>query len=519
MPDRRRHEGWWRAAHVSACVGALVSIALALPGCRLGPDGPPAVEPSVVEMSCASADDGLSSDAPVAPRWWELLRDPQLDALVARADANNQSLAAALGSVRATYAGIGVSEAELWPTLALGAQYSRTLTNIAQLAADGVRTEPYNLYAYGIGMPAWEIDLWGSVQRQVEFAKADAGKQVELLRDALVSVRAQVGATYVQLRTLEEKRAVLARNIASLTASCDAVKARYDAGVATALDLARVEAQRAAVEAQLPQVDAGIAAAIAQLAVLCGANPSEMRAELADAKPIPEVPDVVGIGLPADLLERRPDVRAARQELVASTARIGVAEASRLPSISVSGNFYIAANALSGLGDLANKAYSIGPSLYWPLFTGGKIDAQVSQQKALAEAALARYRGAVIDAVGDLSATTSDFVEAREGARLSRSALESAARARALAEQQFDAGVTDITMLLDVQRQELDAADNEVTARGAAAQALVALCKALGGGWSETDLDRAAVETAKDAGVELADGASATVPKAEGSKP
>jgi len=510
MPDRRRHEGWLRAARVSACVGALVSIALALPGCRLGPDGPPAVEPPVAEMPRASADDGLSSDAPVAPRWWELLRDPQLDALVARADANNQSLAAALGSVRAAYAGIGVSEAELWPTLALGAQYSRTLTNIAQLAADGVRTEPYNLYAYGIGMPAWEIDLWGSVQRQVEFAKADAGKQVELLRDALVSVRAQVGATYVQLRTLEEKRAVLARNIASLTASCDAVKARYDAGVATALDLARVEAQRAAVEAQLPQVDAGIAAAIAQLAVLCGANPSEMRAELADAKPIPEVPDVVGIGLPADLLERRPDVRAARQELVASTARIGVAEASRLPSISVSGNFYIAANALSGLGDLANKAYSIGPSLYWPLFTGGKIDAQVSQQKALAEAALARYRGAVIDAVGDLSAATSDFVEARAGVRASQAALESARRVRMLARQQFEAGVTDITMLLDVERQELEAESAAADARGARAQALVSLCKALGGGWGDADVERAAAEGAKDAGIELSRELSAT---------
>ncbi|MEY3144217.1 MAG: hypothetical protein RLY21_2710 [Planctomycetota bacterium] len=442
-----------------------------------------------------------------------MLGDPQLDSLIARADLNNQSLAAALGSVRAAYAGVGVSESELWPTLGLGAQYARTQTNVAQLAASGVNTEPYDLYAYGVGMASWEIDLWGSVRRQVEAAKADAEKQVDLLRDALVSVRAQVGSTYVQLRTLQAKREVLARNIEVFGKSRDAVKARFDAGTVTGLDLARVEAQLDAVNAQLPQVEAGIASAIAQLASLCGAHPSDLAAELAPARPIPMAPELVGVGLPADLLERRPDVRAAKQDLIAATARIGVAEAAKLPTISVSGNFYIASNSFSGLGDLSNKAYTIGPSLWWPLFTGGQIDAQIAQQKALAEAALARYRGAVIDAVGDLSATTSDFVEAREGARLSRSALESAQRALSLAEQQFDAGVTDITTLLDVQRQELQAADAEVNARGAVAQALVGLCKALGGGWSEADLDRAAVKTAKDAGVELADGASATESK------
>ena len=485
----------------------------------VGPDAPPAGDAPPPGAVVAPPRDGVSADAPVAPRWWELLGDPQLDALVARADANNQSLAAALGSVRAAYAGVGVSESELWPTVGLGAQYARTQTNIAQLAASGVNPDPYNLFAYGVGMPAWEIDLWGSVRRQVEAAKADAAKQVELLRDALVSVRAQVGATYVQVRTLQAKREVLAKNIEVFTKSRDAVKARFDAGVVTGLDLARIEAQLDAVRAQLPQVDAGIASAIAQLASLCGAHPSELAAELAVAKPIPAAPELVGVGLPADLLERRPDVRAAKQELLAATARIGIAEAAKLPTISVSGNFYIAANNVSGLGDLANKAYTIGPSLWWPLFTGGQIDSQIAQQKAIAEAALARYRGAVIDAVGDLSATTSDFVEAREGARLSRSALASAQRALSLAEQQFDAGVTDITTLLDVQRQELDAASAEVDARGAAAQALVALCKALGGGWSEADVDRAAVETAEDAGVEPADGGAAAASRTEGSKP
>lgn len=491
----------------------MVSLVLALPSCKVGPDAPPAGDAPPATAVVPPPRPGVSSDAAVAPRWWELLGDPQLDALIARADANNQSLAAALGSVRAAYAGVGVSESDLWPTLGLGAQYARTQTNIAQLAASGVNPDPYNLFAYGIGMPAWEIDLWGSVRRQVEAAKADAEKQVDLLRDALVSVRAQVGSTYLQLRTLQAKREVLSKNIEVFTKSRDVVKARFDAGTVTGLDLARVEAQLDAASAQLPQIDAGIASAIAQIASLCGAHPSDLAADLAALKPIPATPELVGVGLPADLLERRPDVRVAKQELISATARIGVAEAAKLPQLSISGNFYIAANNIDGLGEIANKAYTIGPALWLPLFTGGQIDSQIAQQKALADAALARYRGTVIDAVGDLSATTSDFVEAREGARLSGSALASAQRALSLAEQQFDAGVTDITTLLDVQRQELQAADAEVNARGAAAQALVALCKALGGGWGEADLDRAAVETAKNAGVEIADGASATESK------
>jgi NodT family efflux transporter outer membrane factor (OMF) lipoprotein len=498
--SRLRHRDRWLRVAAPAVVASLV---LWAPSCRVGPDAAPEVDAPGTEAVPAPAREGVSADQPVAPRWWELVDDPTLHALIARAEERNTSLEAALGAVRAAYAGVGMSESQLWPTVGFGAQYARTLTNIAQLAADGVRSEPYDMYAYGIGMPSWEIDLWGSVKRQVEVAKADAAKQVELMRDALVSVRAQVGAVYGQLRTLEERRAVLARSVEVYASIRDTVKARYDAGVVTGLDLARVEAQLDAARAQLPQVDAGIAGALAQLAVLCGAEPAEIaglvaaRDAEAVARAIPAVPDVVGVGLPADLLERRPDVRAAREELRAATERIGIAQAAKLPSISISGNFYIAANTFSGLGDLANKAYTIGPAIWWPIFEGGRLDAQAAQQKALAEAALARYRGAVLEAIADLSASTGDFVEAREGVRLAGTARASARRARELAEKQFDAGVTDITVLLDVRRQELDAERAEVEARGIVLQSFVSLCRSLGGGWSDEDLDRAAAKDAE----------------------
>ncbi|MFM7052981.1 MAG: efflux transporter outer membrane subunit [Planctomycetota bacterium] len=457
-----------------------------LSACTSGPDAPPpSPAPSVAAVPPTGSPD-VTNDAPALARWWTRLGDPTLDALVARAEGANTSLKAALASVRAAYASAGVAEASLWPQLAGGAQYQRTLTNIAQLAATGVKVEPYDMYAYGIGMGSWEIDLWGSVKRQVEATQADASAQVDSMRDALVSVRSQVAANYVQLRMLETQRALLRSNIDAFTRTRDAIRARFEQGTTSALDLARAETQLDSVEAQLPSVESALRSTQASLAVLCGTTPDEMLAQLAAPAAIPTPPESMGIGLPADLLERRADVRAAWQKAVAATAAVGVAEATRLPRITLGGNFYIASNTVSGLGDLANKAYAFGPSLSVPIFTAGAVDNTIRQQKALAEAALEQYRGAVLSAIADLSASVGDFVLTRESQGRADDAFASATRALALANQQFDAGVTDVTTLLDVQRAVLDAENAAVEARAATAQGYIGLCRALGGGWEES---------------------------------
>ena len=468
----------------TAAVGFLSLLQPMLHGCTAGPKAPPETAPPAADALLDTQSASVDASRQPAPRWWEDLHDATLDALIARAEAGNQTLAAAVANVRAAYAGVGASEAQLWPAVGVGAQYSRTLTNIAQLAAAGVRVEPYDMYAYGVGMQSWEIDLWGGVRRQIEAAEADAASKVDALRDALVSVRTQVAAVYVQVRTLQAQRAVLVANRDALAKSRDLVKARYDAGTTNLLDVSRAQAALDGVEAQVPQVDAGLASAVSQLAVLCGANPSEIAPLVAAVAPLPESPDVAGIGLPAEILERRPDVRAAKERLTAATAAIGVAEAARLPTVYVSGQFYIASNTVSGLGDLANKAYSIGPSLYLPLLDGGRIDSAVRQQRALAEAALAQYRQAMVTAIGDVSAGVGDFVHARESRRLADAAMESARSALVLANQQFDAGVIDFSTLLDVQRSALDAESSAVEARAGLVQGFVSLQRALGAGWS-----------------------------------
>jgi len=455
--------------------------------CSLGPKAPP--ETPAPAAGALLPVDGASVRADAEPdaRWWESLGDPVLNDLVARADAGNQTLAAAAANVRAAYAGLGVTEGDLWPSVGLGAQYARTQTNIAQLAAAGVKLDPYNMYAYGLGMSAWEIDLWGGVHKQVEAAAASAASQVDALRNALLSVRGQVASTYVQLRTLQEQHRVLVENRDALAKTRDLVKGRFTAGTTNKLDLERAQAQLDAVDAQIPQVDAGVASATSMLAVLCGMDPAQIAPVVAAAKPIPAAPDVAGVGLPAQLLERRPDVRGAWQRLIAATAAIGAAEAMRLPTITVSGNFYISANDLGGLGDISNKAYSFGPSVYLPIFTGGKLESAVRQQRAAADAALAQYRDTVLGAVGDVSACVSDWVYARETRARSEAALASAESALSLAQQQFDAGVTDYSTLIDVQRATLDAESTAVDARAGLVQGFISLQRALGAGWSDSD--------------------------------
>jgi NodT family efflux transporter outer membrane factor (OMF) lipoprotein len=495
---------------------AFACAACGLSGCQVGPKAPPSVDPPANDSLLVSKGGGVDLSLAPDERWWTRLGDPTLDELIARAEQGNQSLAVALASVRSAYAGLGVTKGDLWPNFGFGAQYARTLTNVAQLAAAGVNVEPYNMYAYGIGMSAWEIDLWGGVRRRVESAEASARGEIESLRDALVSVRSQVAANYVQLRTLQARRAVLVRNLEALGKSRDLVRGRFAAGTTTSLDVARVEAQYDAVEAQVPSLDAGIASAAASIAVLCGETPSALRALVDEVRPVPGVPEVVGVGLPADLVERRPDVRAARQQLVAATAQIGAAEAARLPTISLSGNFYIASNTVSGLGDLANKAYSFGPSLYLPIFTAGALENSVAQKRAQAEGALAQYRGAVLAAIGDLSASMSDFVLAHESVARADAAATSAREALALAQSQLDAGVIDLTVYLDVERDSLEAENDAVDARATLAQNYVALSRALGSGWSDADAARAATKVADDAGDKSFDGS--TKASSEGAK-
>jgi len=481
----------------------------------VGPDHPPA-SPIPEESWSQSAGAGIAAGDADLTDWWRRFNDATLDELVARAEQSNQSLAQALGNVRVAYAGVGVTESDLWPDIGLGAQYQRRKQSFAQLAAVGFEDEPFDVYEYGIGMATWEIDLWGKVRRQVEAAKADAAAQVDLLRQTLVSVRGQVASNYLQVRTLDGRIAVVRKSVANLAKIRDLTKEQVAAGTADELDLYRAQTQLELVDATLPSLLAARAGAVNAIAVLCGSGPREISAMLAAAGPIPQGPEAIGVGIPADLVRRRADVRAAEQQLIAATAGIGAAEALYLPSLTISGNFYMSATTFSGLGDWDNHAYQFGPAITVPIFTGGYIESVVNQNKAQAEAALASYRNTLLTAIGDVETAMSSLVQSRDAVVRYRGAFGSSTRAFGIAEDQYEAGVTDLTTLLDVENQLLKAEDEYVQSQGLVALDIVSLYQALGGGWEGSARDEQAMEAAHLAPVERATAERATAETTQG---
>jgi NodT family efflux transporter outer membrane factor (OMF) lipoprotein len=419
-------------------------------------------------------------------RWWTRFNDPKLDALVARAESANATIAQALSRVRVAQAQLGLSESALWPTIAAGAEYQRTKQNFSRLAAQGVDTDPYSVWAYGAAMSNWEIDLWGRIRRLIEASEAGLRASVDDLRGALVSVRAQTVSAYLSLRTVEERLAVTEAAVANLRQTLELAERKFKAGTTTKLDVNQAQANLDLEEAAIPQLRSALAEAKGNLATLCGTDTASIEALLGARSTIPAAPDAVAVGIPAALLARRPDLRAADQRYAAAVASIGAAEALHYPALTLAGNLYISSTEFSGLGDWSNRAYSFGPSLSLPLFTGGAIESQIAQAKATAEVAFNAWRGTLVRAVAEVDVAIASLVLARDSDARYSKAVESAGDTYRLAKMQYDAGTTTLENLLDVENQYYRAQDAEVQARGLAARSVVDLCRALGGGWESS---------------------------------
>lgn len=427
--------------------------------------------------------------------WWERFNDPTLTELIAQGDESNQSLAASLAHVRAAWASVGITESQFWPSIGLGAQYDRTKVNLTQVAAQGVDLDPYNVYAYGVGMSAWEIDLWGRIARQVEASSASASATLDLFRGTLVSVRAQIASTYMQYRTIQQRLLVAEDVVGNLTIIRDLTLLQLKNGTTSQISVDHIEAELQKQSAVIPQLRGALASATSTLAVLCGTTVGPLQETLGGIVPTPTGPIVLDVGIPASLLQRRADVRRKERDLAAAIATIGSNEALHFPQLTLSGNFYISSNTFNGLGDLSNQAYSFGPTLAWNVFSGWRVDAQVAQAKARADAALADYRNAVLVAIADVESASANVVQSRAALTLQEGALADGLSALHLAELQYQQGLVDLTTVLEIANLEASLADGVAQARGLLAQDIVALYKSLGGGWeaSAPDADAEAV--------------------------
>lgn len=454
-----------RRVLVSLCV-------LSMAGCTLGPNYR---APAPGALSVPDAYYQREAEAPPAElaHWWERFDDPLLTRLIEEASAGNLDLAAAAARLVQARESLVQARAGLVPTVDASGSVGRT-------AGPGNDRTSFNLGADA----AWEIDLFGRIRRGIEAAGADA-QGVYYDREALrVAIAAEVASNYIQARLAQERLALARDNLAIADDNLQIARWRVEAGLVSSLDSEQARASRAQTAASIPAIETAFASATYRLAVLTGRAPGALTGELTAPKPIPRGPADVAIGIPADTLRQRPDIRAAERALAAATARIGVAEAQLYPALRLSGNIGTAAFSLGGLFNAVSGSILAG--IDQTLFDGGRLRSQLRSQQAATDGALAAYRQSVLTSLEDVENALLALRSARERQAQFAIALEAAGNTAILARIQYRSGLTDFQQLLEAERSLVSARDGLANSRGDESLALVQLYRALGGGWDPT---------------------------------
>ncbi|MEE8524860.1 MAG: efflux transporter outer membrane subunit [Thermoanaerobaculia bacterium] len=449
----------------------------------VGPDYEPPV-PSTPDAWHAEAIEGLTEGEASLQTWWQQLGDPVLEDLIRRAGASNLDLREALARILEARARLGVVSGQRLPAVDASAFYSYGKPSdqgVLEPLADLVGGfDAAGLYNGGLDA-SWEIDVFGRIRRSVESAAAGYQASIEDYRDVLVSLFADIALNYVDVRSLQDRIAYAEANAEAQRASVKLTRDLHDAGASSALDVSQAESNLAATEAEIPALEIALSFALHRLAVLLGEAPGTLQEELGRAGTIPAPPAEVATGLPADLLRQRPDVRRAERQLAAQSARIGVATADLYPRFSLSGFFALEATDVSGLGD--GSTWGIVPGLRWSLFDGGRIRSAIQVEEALTEQALVRYEKTVLRALEEVeNALVAFSLEQRRRESL-RAAVVATERTVELVEIQYRSGLTDFQNVLDAQRSLFVRQDQLAVSDGQVTRNLIALYKALGGGW------------------------------------
>lgn len=465
-----------------AALATIIATLLTAAGCAVGPDYHPPVITTAMRTwtPVAATPVATTTDAAAAPadRWWETFHDPELDGLVRRALVSSPDLAIAAQRVREARAGLQFAAGGELPQAGVDAgkmEYRRTGP------LNTIYRGSYATYQAGFDA-SWELDLWGGARRAVEAAGAALQASEEDDRGARLALAAEVARDYVDLRATQRRLAIARTNLDLQERTLALTRQRLHAGVAGELDVFRAEALAANTRASLPLLEDGINQLIHRLGVLLGDEPEALVGELAAAEPIPTPPARVAVGLPADLLRRRPDVRAAERSLAAATAGIGVAKAQLYPHLGLAGTLGFVGTGTVGLFDYSSRYFSLGPGLHWSIFNAGRVRAQVEAASARSEEAYAAYRKVVLGALADADNALGAFdaEQRRHGALVD--AAGAARQSVATASELYRQGVTDFLSVIDAERSLAAADDNLAQSDRAVSTDLIALYKSLGGG-------------------------------------
>ena len=417
--------------------------------------------------------------------WWEIFGDAELNALESQALQANHELKAAVARVDQARATARVARSELLPTLNADPSFTRQRYSPNQVPGFGAVTA--NNFRAPLDL-SYEIDLWGRVRRGFEGARADAQASLAAFHNVLLTLQADVAQNYFALRALDAEIATVTSTVGLRKEQVQLVRSRFEGGIGNELDVARAGTELATTEAE--------AAALARrrtelenaLAILAGSNPTSFRLAATRTNNWDPQPPAIPAGLPADLLERRPDVAGAERQLAAANARIGVAKAAFFPALALTGSGGYVSAEVDSLFKWDSRVWSIGPSVSLPIFAGGRNRANYKRSQAAYQEAVALYRQQVLVAFGEVENSLAGIRHLDDQAAAQRRALTSARRAADLATDRYRSGIVSYLEVVDASRDALQAERGNAQLAGHRLIAAVQLVKALGGGWTEQEI-------------------------------
>lgn len=427
---------------------------------------------------------GLSNaeDPNLLSQWWSTFNDPMLTSLINRAVEGNLDLKRAQSRVRQARANWGIAKAGLFPTL--GFSGSDTWT---RASADGGTGQTTQLYSAGFDA-GWELDIFGGTRRSIEAANASYQASQEDLYDTLVTLTAEVALNYVEARTYQDRIAKVQENLDAQAQTYQLVVWQNQADLSDDLAVQQALYNLESTRSQMPSLKTGLIQAMNRIAILLGQQPGEISNKLSKTKSIPLVPSRVAVGVPADLMRRRPDIRKAERQLAAQTANIGVAVADLYPKFSLAGSINARGASInrvsSNLLSVNDGTLSYGPGVSWSLFDGGKIRQNIKVQQELQQQTLMSYQSTVLSAAEEVENALTAYVNEQDRIGNLEKAVTAARSAVELSQQKYQAGLIDFSSVLDAQRSLLSFENDLADSSGTVVSNLIRLYKALGGGWA-----------------------------------
>lgn len=427
-------------------------------------------------------DSTFQQTLPINDRWWNAFQDPLLDSLITVAMEQNYSLEMAAKRVEQAKANFRVAKSAYYPTLGLTGGWAKEQSSGNVSALPQSREH----YASGALSSSWEIDVFGSIRNRVKSQKELFAASREDYNAAMVSLCAQVATAYINLRQLQKEKEVAMRNLTSQQEVVHITEVRYNTGLVSKLDVAQAKSVYYSTKASIPQLESGIIQYINALGVLLGLYPQDVEGLLEASRPLPNYMELIGIGIPANLLRRRPDVRAAERQVAASAANLGATKSDWWPTFYLKGSVGFESKEMNSFFKKNSLTYQIAPTMSWNLFQGTSLINTTRAAKAQLDENILQFNQIVLNALQEVDNAMNQYRNSIKQQVFMKEVVNQGEETLALSLELYKQGLAPFQNVLDAQRSLLSYEDTWVQAQGSSLLALIQLYQALGGGWSES---------------------------------